>query len=328
MYELRDELPSYDVFTEEADNVVTMKNDMAYFYWHVYEDGTIIFNEDLVLGDPILQRGIERTNLRKPDFIELIYVYSGTFRQYIVDDVYEFNQGDFYFLDRNTMHYELIADNNCFVIFLNMSPAFFDQVFMEALNESPLKAFLKSSLNVQQKLKQFLVFTPNDQIKEVNSLVESVLQELEIKSVGWKHMVKGSMIRLMDILISSYRNKLTEFDKKQMDSIIYDEVITYIVKHYATVTIDDLETQFHYNTAYYNRLIKKYTKMTYIQYVQKVRLSKAKEFLRNTNDSINQIIKKVGYNNKGYFYRIFKEKENMTPQEYRGYFHNKKFLNE
>ena len=39
----------------------------------------------------------------------------------------------------------------------------------------------------------------------------------------------------------------------------------------------------------------------------------------------DEIIKKVGYRNKGYFYRIFTEKYNMTPAKFRKYIKEKEF---
>ena len=57
--------------------------------------------------------------------------------------------------------------------------------------------------------------------------------------------------------------------------------------------------------------------MTYSEYLQNIRLKKAKTMLLETNLSVSEIAEQVGYHNKGYFYKIFTEKFGMTPAKYR-----------
>ena len=57
--------------------------------------------------------------------------------------------------------------------------------------------------------------------------------------------------------------------------------------------------------------------MTYSEYLQSIRLEQAKRMLIETDLTISEIAEQTGYHNKGYFYRIFTEKYNMTPGEYR-----------
>ena len=64
-------------------------------------------------------------------------------------------------------------------------------------------------------------------------------------------------------------------------------------------------------------MLKKQTGMTFIAYVQDVRLSEAKQRLLTTDDSIEDIAEAVGYENKGYFYKIFTKKYGITPAKMR-----------
>ncbi|MEG7531482.1 MAG: helix-turn-helix transcriptional regulator [Hungatella sp.] len=102
-----------------------------------------------------------------------------------------------------------------------------------------------------------------------------------------------------------------------MTWVVFEEVTAYIRQHYAKITIRDLATTFHFQEDYFNRLIKLRTGLTYSEYVQHIRLSQAEFLLKTTNQSIEQIADRVGYHNKGYFYKIFKEKYHMTPSRYR-----------
>ena len=57
--------------------------------------------------------------------------------------------------------------------------------------------------------------------------------------------------------------------------------------------------------------------MSYSAYVQHIRLEHAEKLLLSTDKSITEIAEMIGYHNKGFFYRIFKEKYGVTPKEYR-----------
>jgi AraC-like DNA-binding protein len=48
-----------------------------------------------------------------------------------------------------------------------------------------------------------------------------------------------------------------------------------------------------------------------------IRLNKAKEMLKRNSDSIASIALDCGYNDPGYFARVFKQEYGVTPQEWR-----------
>lgn len=56
---------------------------------------------------------------------------------------------------------------------------------------------------------------------------------------------------------------------------------------------------------------------TPLQYINRIRLMKAKELLANTDASIGEIAELVGFQSIHYFSRFFKAKENCSPMEFR-----------
>jgi 2-isopropylmalate synthase len=51
--------------------------------------------------------------------------------------------------------------------------------------------------------------------------------------------------------------------------------------------------------------------------VKKIRLTKAKEHLKNNTMTVQTIAESVGYENVEHFNRLFKKSFNMTPVQYR-----------
>ncbi len=61
---------------------------------------------------------------------------------------------------------------------------------------------------------------------------------------------------------------------------------------------------------------------TFTEYLIYLRLNKAKEMLRTTNEKSSQIARESGYNDSHYFSYIFKKNVGMTPSEYRSQYRN------
>ncbi len=86
------------------------------------------------------------------------------------------------------------------------------------------------------------------------------------------------------------------------------------------LTIQDLSAQSNLSERTLKRRFKKATGETAIQYIQHLRIEAAKKRLENTNESVESITHRVGYENFASFIRLFKRYTNMTPSTYRARF--------
>ncbi|HEV8247051.1 MAG TPA: AraC family transcriptional regulator [Polyangiaceae bacterium] len=68
---------------------------------------------------------------------------------------------------------------------------------------------------------------------------------------------------------------------------------------------------------YFSRLLKRSEGMTFDQYLQKRRLERAKQMLKNTALTIDGIRQLCGFPARNYFHRVFKRSVGMTPAEFR-----------
>ncbi|GGI44007.1 hypothetical protein GCM10008018_04950 [Paenibacillus marchantiophytorum] len=64
------------------------------------------------------------------------------------------------------------------------------------------------------------------------------------------------------------------------------------------------------------KLFKAYKHMSIPDYINRVRLEKAVEWMENSQLTIQEIILKVGFENESYFYKVFKAKFGTTPREF------------
>jgi AraC-like DNA-binding protein len=68
---------------------------------------------------------------------------------------------------------------------------------------------------------------------------------------------------------------------------------------------------------YFNRVFKKNRGKSFSEYLSEYRMEKARQLLRETNNSIGYISNAVGISNINYFYTLFKKMYNFTPQQFR-----------
>ena len=83
------------------------------------------------------------------------------------------------------------------------------------------------------------------------------------------------------------------------------------------LTQDFIASLFYLNRSYLSQLFKKKTGQKFIDYLNQIRIDKAKELLLHTDKKMYQIAKAAGYDNTKYFFRIFKKKTGMSPEEFR-----------
>lgn len=95
-------------------------------------------------------------------------------------------------------------------------------------------------------------------------------------------------------------------------------ITAYIDEHYAEdLTLRAAADQVFMNPSYFSSLFKKKTGINFIAYVQRVRIEKSKELLRNPQYKIYEVATKVGFADEKYFFKVFKNIAGVTPNEFR-----------
>jgi len=84
------------------------------------------------------------------------------------------------------------------------------------------------------------------------------------------------------------------------------------------IGLDEVAEQLHLNASYFSRLFKKEVGITFIEYVTRMKMERAKELLDQTNRTVGEICEMLGYDNQSYFIKTFKGHAGVTPAEYRG----------
>lgn len=95
-------------------------------------------------------------------------------------------------------------------------------------------------------------------------------------------------------------------------------IIGYIDQNYSMdISLTDLSKIVNLSPQYICRIFRECLNMRPFEHLTKKRIYEAKNLLLDTNLSINDISRSVGYNDCSYFCAVFKKQENVSPAEYR-----------
>lgn len=83
------------------------------------------------------------------------------------------------------------------------------------------------------------------------------------------------------------------------------------------ITLDEVAEHLFMNPSYFSRLFRKETGETFIEYVNRMKVERAKELLDQTSLPVAKIGEALGYDNHSYFIKMFRSQAGVTPQEYR-----------
>jgi two-component system response regulator YesN len=95
-------------------------------------------------------------------------------------------------------------------------------------------------------------------------------------------------------------------------------ICNYLKKNYKqNITLNTLADKFYVSPSYLSRRFKEKTGVTFVQYLEDIRMEKAGEYLSRSNAQITEISEQVGYGDPAYFSKVFKKKYLVSPRDYR-----------
>lgn len=257
-----------------------------------------------------------RCALHAHTHIELIYIVEGSLRIHIEDQDVNLSQGEMLLISAGVMHGEYLLARDCTILCLDVDDSFFDQ-YIGADRRTDYMQSLKKLLNQKRSEYLYIRFSPFDQTPLTYHAFYTILEELIAGRPGKKHIIIGYVERIIDLLTQEFRMQVMTEDTKALHGALLSDIKQYIDSHLADVSVTAIASAFHYSPDYLNRLFRKTENITLSAYIQEIRLAKALQLLRTTNQSIARIAEAVGYHNQGFFYRKFKERYGLLPGDIR-----------
>ena len=99
---------------------------------------------------------------------------------------------------------------------------------------------------------------------------------------------------------------------------LYGQMVHYVEQNYLRkITLDEIAEYLHANRSYLSRLYKSRSGVNLFDDILRRRVEKAKEYMEHTDRKLYEIAVEVGFEDAGYFSKVFQKYTGMSPKEYR-----------
>ena len=152
---------------------------------------------------------------------------------------------------------------------------------------------------------------------ELFDLLDRALEIILSKTEYYKLQISCIFNEILILYAKAYINSSIKDNENNKTYHIISNLIFFLNKNYSKdITIEIVEQITHFNYDYMNRLFKKNTNYTIMEYLTRIRIDIAKSLVASTSMKYYEIGQHVGYNNQYYFSRIFKKVTGMTISNY------------
>lgn len=169
---------------------------------------------------------------------------------------------------------------------------------------------------LRRGLFQYLIFHKQPDI-HIHFIIQQLLCEYYDSKICSDEIMDAYMIILFSQLLRMYqKHPLAEPNDSNNNEMLL-LILRYIESNYLTATLNSVADIFGFHPNYLSSYVKKHTGKSFKELLITQRMIQAGFFLKNTNMPVLEIIREIGYENQGFFYKKFQEYYHMSPIEYR-----------
>ena len=232
--------------------------------------------------------------------LELLYFVEGTAITSCNLQEYEATKGSILIINGNELHTGIISQFDSAFYCIQFDPLFFHNligneylIFENFINDEDCSNIL-------------------DRLIDVYMQPRTVKNIIEYKKISYE---------FLELLIQRHtKNILDEEEyKKQFKRLdTFHHVVEHIEKNYEKdLSVPELAAQFNMSPSYFAHFFKNSSGKGVIEYLNEIRIQKAKLFLEKEETSVGNIALLVGFSDINYFSRKFKAITGITPTEYK-----------
>jgi len=269
------------------------------------------WDEEIYITDGYI---IEDFPLHIHEYTELVFILKGSGTHIIEGQNIAVSKGDVFVMNENVSHgfkdtEELKLIN---ISFINDGTLFDDEIMQTN--------GYKAMFNVEPLISQnsdynFRLSIHSVEYDRIVGILYQMIEELKNKRQCYKLIVKAMLVQVIIYLSRNYDNNIAG----NIETLLkLTKTVDYIDRHYLMpLNMKELANTVNFSPRHINRLFKIAYGESPMQYITGKRMEKAKDLLKTTDDTIYEISGACGYDDVGYFIRLFKNRMGITPKQYR-----------
>ena len=175
---------------------------------------------------------------------------------------------------------------------------------------------IKNDSNISLEYTKCLIFDMAASILKIPS--ETAYAEFDPKKI----MLYSANIDMMrEHIVSAINEICNAMETSGKKQVFQEKIIEYIHTNYhnANLNVDSIGEYFDMTPQYISKIFKENYSETLLDFINKYRILKAKEFIKMKKYTMSAISDMVGYNHVRTFNRIFKKYEGVTPTAFKAW---------
>lgn len=246
------------------------------------------------------------------DTASLFFCLTGELNFKAKEDEQKLVAGNLIFLEAKQQYDLAIADQQAILVKIKMQPGFtwkdqIDQQHLTLNQEKNLVATFEKGLLSPGYVcfKNTSVMWPTQILKQlISEYVNGNLFMWAMSNSFLNSVLCGSLRMQMFTLVPTEKTTIN-FEDQSLDE--------YIDAHYNDISLEAAAQYFGFNKNYFSSLVKEKTGKSFVDHVDDRRMHEARRLLAEPNISLKEIIERVGYSSKSFFYKKFNRYYGMTP---------------
>ena len=248
--------------------------------------------------------------------LEIVYVLEGSVEVQIEPETYNLKKGDFLLINANKRHSWRATEEKILLASFQINFT----MLAEYMGTNQLLFWCNTTVDKNESYEQLkrvldqMLNRSYDKEKEGAIYLNSIYYEAIYLLVAY-FMIKADDVRMKENFTPD-------------NSRIF-EIQNYVQANYQKqLSLNDLAQKLYLSNAYLSKYIKKHFGLSFLEYVNNIRLFHAVDELVYSEKKITRIALDNGFPTTAAFNKAFKEIYNMTPSAYRSTVHKEENLNE
>lgn len=246
-------------------------------------------------------------------YFEITCVQSGTGHYFVNGKEYTMDEGDIIIFNNVEPHGWKLKGDDMHLLVMVFSPEFVAEK-LSVFDSEYLKPFVERGSNFRNRIGREEAVS-----HEIRKGIREIYTEWEEKKEGYPLMIKANILRILTILIRAYQDdsKSGEMLKEKKNAMKrLEQAFVYIDDHYSEkLTLDEVAAAAFMSSTYFSSYFRKVTNISFSEYVTRLRISHARELLRDREKSVTEIALECGFHNISNFYRMYKKYVGKAPRE-------------
>lgn len=249
---------------------------------------------------------------------ELVLIHDGQFRVQVEDVAYDCPGGSFIIIPPNHWHTSTCIKHG------RRSYAHFDWQYTQVSADTPVMTFHPARPrrnrfrfapeHVPPGVVQGAISSP----LSCYELIKRLRLMLDDQSIHEHLASRGVLLELLIRLLDPQHHKPTVGHRQEsLAHQIRSTLDQAMAKQGNTIAIRPLLSSMGHSYEHLARIFRQQYGLTPLDYVQSIRIERARHLLRHTDDKLHTVAHAVGYRDAIYFSRLFKQHTGMTPGAYR-----------